>query len=89
MYKNGYLDTSKKMKTLILYTTEGCHLCQFAEEILIEAQKVRKFSFEPIDISNSDNLVDLYGIRIPVVRDKDTHVELNWPFRLKDLLDLF
>ncbi|NKB31828.1 MAG: glutaredoxin family protein [Pseudomonadales bacterium] len=77
------------MKTLILYTTDGCHLCEFAEQMLFELQKSQSFFLESIDISTDEALVELYGIKIPVVKNKTSEEELGWPFQLEDLLSLF
>ena len=79
----------KVMSTLILYTTDGCHLCEFAEQMLAEIQKNKDFFLESIDISTEEALVDLYGIRIPVVKNKETNEELGWPFQPDELLSLF
>jgi glutaredoxin len=59
-----------------LYGTAFCHLCEDAEAILreigIEATR--------IDITEDDELLEKYGIRIPVLKRVDTGVELGWPF---------
>jgi len=33
-----------------------------------------------VDISDSDALIEQYGIRIPVFKFKDSKYELGWPF---------
>lgn len=63
------------MQPLILYTTSGCHLCEHAEAIL-EAGGHR---FEAKDIADDLELMERYGVRIPVVRDSSGR-ELGWPF---------
>ena len=59
-----------------LYGTTFCHLCEEAEAILhalgVEA--------EYVDIADDDELVEKYGVRIPVVQRMDTGAELGWPF---------
>lgn len=62
-------------KSLLLYTTPGCHLCELAEEILhgVGAR------FNPVDIADDPSLIKRYGVRIPVVADQ-TGRELGWPF---------
>lgn len=77
------------MTTLILYTTDGCHLCEYAERMLIELAKTQEFVLESIDISTEESLVALYGIRIPVVMNKNSKQEIGWPFQLEDLVNLF
>jgi len=60
---------------LILYTTSGCHLCELAEEILY-AQNLR---FTPVDIADDIELIQRYGVKIPVIADQQGR-ELGWPF---------
>jgi|TARA_B100001059_G_C17774243_1_gene550274 glutaredoxin len=63
------------MHPLILYTTSGCHLCEHAEAILEAGGHV----FQPQDIADDLELMERYGVRIPVVRDRAGR-ELGWPF---------
>ena len=63
------------MKSVTLYTTLGCHLCEHAEAILDAAQ----IPFTGIDIAEDLALLERYGVRIPVVRDHQGR-ELGWPF---------
>ena len=58
-----------------LYTNEGCHLCEQAEQILDYVG----VAFRPVDISSDLALLKRYGVRIPVVSD-DGGRELGWPF---------
>jgi len=48
----------------------------------------KEFHLESIDISADESLVKIYGIRIPVVKNKQTNEEIGWPFQLEDLLNL-
>ena len=61
---------------LLLYGTTYCHLCEQAEAVL-QAIGVEA---EHIDIAEDDDLLEKYGVRIPVVKRKDTEAELGWPF---------
>ena len=63
------------MGSLTLYTTLGCHLCEHAEAILEAGGHV----FQPKDIADDLDLMERYGVRIPVVRDGAGR-ELGWPF---------
>lgn len=68
--------------SLTLYGTAGCHLCEQAEELLQPFVTAGVFTFDVVDISTDDVLVERYGIRIPVLA-LDTvkeRVELGWPF---------
>jgi len=78
--------------TLIFYTTVGCHLCEHAAVLLEEfaAQPdFPQFGLEEVDISTEEHLVELYGIRIPVVKNSANQKEISWPFGLKDIATLF
>ncbi|MEM7365634.1 MAG: glutaredoxin family protein [Pseudomonadota bacterium] len=66
------------MQQVILFGTDGCHLCEMALELVKEAQNLIPLSVEEVDIAHDDALVERYGIRIPVVM-RDGR-ELNWPF---------
>lgn len=68
------------MKTLYLYTTEGCHLCEEAERLVAPYLVRYGLVLEPVDIAGSSDLMDRYGTRIPVLRLEDEHRELSWPF---------
>jgi glutaredoxin-related protein len=61
---------------LKLYGSEYCHLCDEAEAVLREIG----VAFEYADIADDDRLVELYGMRIPVLRRADTGAEVSWPF---------
>ena len=68
------------MITVYLYSTLGCHLCEHALEIITPLLSGHRFILKEIDISESDALVDRYGITIPVMRRGDNDRELGWPF---------
>ena len=66
------------MKSLTLYSTTGCHLCEQAME-LIGPIVADQYVINTIDIGNSDELIDRYGVRIPVIAREDG-LEIGWPF---------
>lgn len=68
-------------KDLILYSTEGCHLCEMAFDLLCEVGLQQ--SVDIVDIAFNDELFSRYGVTIPVVKVKDA--ELNWPFDISQL----
>jgi glutaredoxin len=63
---------------LELYGTTFCHLCEQAEAILcamgVEAAHI------DIAEEEDDDLIEKYGVRIPVLKRLDTGGELGWPF---------
>ena len=66
---------------LTLYTTLGCHLCEQALELLKESQaRGRTLTIHSVEISDSDDLIALYGVRIPVIKTHYSNTELGWPF---------
>ncbi|EED36255.1 putative glutaredoxin domain family protein [Luminiphilus syltensis NOR5-1B] len=50
-------------------------MCEHAEAIL-DAEAI---PFTPVDIAEDPELIERYGVRIPVVAD-DAGNELGWPF---------
>lgn len=63
-----------------LYTTAGCHLCDLAYEILMRSDLL----ITQLEIGDNDELVERYGILIPVVKFADNS-EFSWPFDLQDI----
>ncbi|WP_460952661.1 glutaredoxin family protein [Pseudomonas marginalis] len=62
-----------------LFGTLGCHLCEIAEAEIMPFVE-RGLMVELVDITDPDDLTDVYGLRIPVLRRVDTGAELDWPF---------
>jgi hypothetical protein len=62
---------------VFLYTTPYCHLCEEAEMILNHIDQIT--SIQKIDIAQSEEMVEEYGVRIPVLRVQSGE-ELEWPF---------
>ena len=68
------------MKTIYLYHTSGCHLCELAKAIVIPLLAASDLLIEEIDIAETDLLIERYGVRIPVLKLADHTEELGWPF---------
>ncbi|WP_426417883.1 glutaredoxin family protein [Aestuariirhabdus sp. LZHN29] len=68
------------MLTLVLYTTSGCHLCEQALELLRPTIEVNNLQLLLVDIADSDEMIERYGIRIPVIKLEGAQGELGWPF---------
>lgn len=66
--------------SLILYTGQGCCLCEQAEAQLKEIDKGEAFTIKKVDVRDSPELYHLYGARIPVLFREDNQSELPWPF---------
>ena len=65
---------------LTFYTTSQCHLCELAEALLVNTPMPEPVPVDAVDIAQSENLVERYGTRIPVLHRSDTGEELDWPF---------
>jgi glutaredoxin len=55
------------MKRVVLYTRDGCGLCETAKQVLLAERAATPFELEEIDVEGDDALEMAYGIRIPVV----------------------
>lgn len=66
---------------LILYTREGCHLCDQVILMLREAG----LGWQEVDIDEDPALTESYGLRVPVVARPGAQSELGFPFRLEEL----
>lgn len=73
------------MDKVLLLTTAGCHLCQYARLELQEfASEIQIVEF---DIACDERMVELYGERIPVLKTECGN-ELNWPFTAEEIRKL-
>ncbi|MFC0187485.1 glutaredoxin family protein [Fictibacillus aquaticus] len=54
-------------KTIIFYTKQHCPLCDKAHKLLQELQSEISFKIQSIDIYSDDELLERYGLMIPVV----------------------
>ncbi len=68
------------MPEFTLYFTLGCHLCELAEAELLPWVAAGNIEVILQDIAEDILLVELYGVRIPVLQNCATLAELNWPF---------
>ena len=76
------------MKGIKLFSSPGCHLCELGEEILLGVQTTYKFQIEIVDISTSEQLVEKYGIMIPVLLNTENGNHLYWPFNVEEIISL-
>lgn len=74
-------------RVLFLYTTAGCHLCEQAETVLRQVLEEQELSWqvEARDIADDPELVEQYGLRIPVLQRQQDAAELGWPFSHEQL----
>lgn len=62
---------------LFLLSTDGCHLCEVAKSLLEQL----KLAHEVVDIIEEQQLVELYGDKIPVLMAEGAEQALFWPFQ--------
>ncbi|KGK42960.1 hypothetical protein LH51_03555 [Nitrincola sp. A-D6] len=70
---------------LELMTTQGCHLCDEAVEVMLQVLDAGCFSVDLLDIAFDDTLMERYATRIPVLVAPATGAELSWPFGTEQL----
>ena len=73
------------MIRIILYTTAGCHLCELAETLLLQAKQQYSLTIVATEIGDNNELVARYGTTIPVI-EFDNGSQINWPFELDDII---
>lgn len=71
--------------TLFLYGTSSCHLCEEAATLLLALSKELQFHWSEVDIVENENLMQHYGLKIPVLYRLDNKTELFWPFSASDI----
>ena len=76
------------MKKLKFFTTEGCHLCEQASLILDELHDRFIFEMEIVDIATEEDLVQKYGLSIPVLLNIENNEVLYWPFDRDGVVNL-
>ena len=55
------------MKELVLYTREGCSLCEKAKAVILGVRGKVEFAFREVDIGWSGDLYEDYKHDIPVI----------------------
>jgi hypothetical protein len=74
-----------------LYSSDGCHLCEQAVEIIsnvIPDHQIRIVDIIDTNIEGEQNLVELYGVHIPVLERLSDNVKLFWPFEQSQVVEL-
>lgn len=72
-------------QVITLYTTSGCHLCEQAKALFWPCAQALDLQLYEVDISTSEEMVERYGVRIPVLAREDS-AEIAWPFSGQELL---
>jgi glutaredoxin len=73
---------------LTLYSTSHCHLCEKAEALLADHSVADRVELDKVEITDDSALLELYEIKIPVLKRSDNGLEIAWPFSLCDIKEL-
>jgi hypothetical protein len=74
-----------------LYSSEGCHLCEQAFEIIshiIPDHQISVIDIVDDNVEGEENLVALYGVHIPVLERLSDSTKLFWPFEQSQVVEL-
>jgi glutaredoxin len=52
---------------VVLYTRQGCHLCEAAWETLLREQRHTRLALSVVDVDTHPDLAARYGDQVPVV----------------------
>jgi glutaredoxin len=55
------------VRTVTLYTRQGCHLCDEAKRAIYSARRRSVFDYEEFDIDSDPGLRQLYNEEVPVI----------------------
>jgi hypothetical protein len=66
-------------RSLVLYGTSGCHLCELAEQQLLPWIE-QGWQVELVDIAEDDQLLERFSLMIPVLERVAVGQLLCWPF---------
>lgn len=75
------------MANWTLYHTDGCHLCDQAEELIMPLLQNEQ-SLQLTDIMSDDKLIAEYQTSIPVLKSENGQT-LFWPFTAQQVQHLF
>ena len=72
----------------MFFTTEGCHLCEQAGRIIDALHDRYSFEMEIVDIATEEDLVQKFGLSIPVLLNIENNEVLYWPFDRDGVVNL-
>jgi hypothetical protein len=71
---------------LFLFHTAGCHLCELAQAELNSVPESYNLNIELCDIAESEQWMQEYDVRIPVIKLEQSKNDLGWPFTATDVI---
>ena len=77
------------MTTVTVYSRQGCHLCDDAENVLESLREELNFEIDVIDIDIDPELIKLYSDQVPVIHIDGIHHDFYKvdPLRFKSSLE--
>ncbi len=72
---------------LLVYSKPDCPLCEYAA-VEIQAAGLMEY-IEGVNIETDPDLMSRYELRIPVIHNPETGIELAWPFTTDELNKAF
>ena len=57
-----------------VYSRVGCHLCEDLLQQLIQLQQAHNFKINEVDVDSSPQLIEQYGLQVPVVTCDDEQI---------------
>ncbi len=66
--------------SVILYHTEGCHLCEVALSLITPFSDDFNLTVKYCDIIDDPDALENYAVHIPVLADSTQQKKLFWPF---------
>ena len=58
---------NQRMHDVVLYSRQGCHLCEVVKETLVQTQGDADFQWREIDIDGDRQLREKFNLEVPVV----------------------
>ena len=79
------------MVTVTVYSRQGCHLCEIAEQTINSLRIDLEFSVEVLYIDGNEELEKLYGTEVPVIHINGEHHDFYKvdPVRFKTSLEKY
>jgi glutaredoxin len=56
------------VREVVMYTRQGCCLCEQAWQVLEKAQRRFGFTLQKVDVDSDPALAEQFGLQVPVVR---------------------
>ena len=74
-------------KTLLLYATTGCHLCDRAEKLLASMPELHRYAVTVVDVADDPVAFERHAEHIPVLQTAAAERVLRWPFNADQVLE--